>query len=804
MIILNNVNKYFNRHKKNEIHVIDNITLKLEDTGLIALLGPSGSGKTTILNAIGGLDKIRSGQIYIDNKKISSKCTYKVDKIRNLNIGYIFQDYKLIDNLTVYENVALVLTMIGIKDKEEIKKRVEYVLDKVGMLRYRKRPAGMLSGGERQRVAIARAIVKDPDIILADEPTGNLDSKNSLEIMKIIKSISNDRLVILVTHEESLARFYASRIIELKDGKIVNDFKNNTKEELDYEIDNRFYLKDFKNKETLTSKYADINIYSESKEKMNLEIVIKNNNIYIKSKEDRKVEVIDEHSSIELVNEHYQKIKKEDIHQYNFDFKNIINSDFKKKYSSIYNIVTLMINGFKNVFHFSILKKLLLIGFFISAMFIMYCSSTISALFDIKEEDFISYDKNYLLVDLKKVKVDDYLSYETKEDINYILPGDSIINFSLKINDYYQTSHAQNTISGSLADVDMIKEKDLLYGRMPENDYEVIVDKLIIKKIFEKDNMLKMLGVTEVESLLDRTMNIQNMKDFKIVGISDTSNPSIYVSKNLFFDIIYNSVDSEDSLEKQIMNYSLFQDKIVLKKGRMPENDYETIVNISNKEEMPLNKEISTKVNDKKLKVVGYYDSKYNYNYYFTNLNTVKYSLIIEKEGITIYSKDKNKTIAEFRNLNLNIKDSYQYSKDKYKNERKENVKSTIIASFIVLAISLIEIFFMIRASFLSRIKEIGIYRAIGVKKKDIYSIFFGEIFAITTLSSIPGVLFMAYVLNTLSQMKVLKGMFLVNSNIILITIIFIFLFNLIIGLFPVFNVLRKRPAQILARHDLE
>ena len=117
--------------------------------------------------------------------------------------------------MSVYDNVAIVLRMLGIKNKKEIEDRVLYVLDKVGMLRYKNRPASMLSGGERQRVAIARAIVKDPDIILADEPTGNLDSKNSLEIMKIIKSISEDRLVILVTHEVNLAKFYADRILLL-------------------------------------------------------------------------------------------------------------------------------------------------------------------------------------------------------------------------------------------------------------------------------------------------------------------------------------------------------------------------------------------------------------------------------------------------------------------------------------------------------------------------------------------------------------------------------------------------------------
>ena len=124
MIKIEKLNKYYNRHKKNQIHVINNTSLELPDTGLIALLGPSGCGKTTLLNAIGGLDKVNSGKIYLNNKKITTKCTYKKDKLRNLHIGYIFQDYKLVDDKSVYDNVAMVLRMIGIKDKKEVKKRV--------------------------------------------------------------------------------------------------------------------------------------------------------------------------------------------------------------------------------------------------------------------------------------------------------------------------------------------------------------------------------------------------------------------------------------------------------------------------------------------------------------------------------------------------------------------------------------------------------------------------------------------------------------------------------------------------------
>lgn len=128
MITINNINKYFNRRKKNEIHVINNTSLEFDNIGLVALLGPSGSGKTTLLNVIGGLDKVNSGNIFINGKKITRFSTSKIDEIRNLNIGYIFQNYNLIDDLSVFDNVAITLKMIGIKDSEEIKNRVNYVL----------------------------------------------------------------------------------------------------------------------------------------------------------------------------------------------------------------------------------------------------------------------------------------------------------------------------------------------------------------------------------------------------------------------------------------------------------------------------------------------------------------------------------------------------------------------------------------------------------------------------------------------------------------------------------------------------
>lgn len=248
MIKIDRINKYFFHGKPNQIHVIDNTSMELPDKGIVCFLGPSGCGKTTLLNAIGGLDKVNSGRIFVDGEQITGRSSDKIDAIRNAKIGYIFQNFYLLDDKTVFENVAIALRMIGMDDEDLISKRVRYCLDEVGIDQYRNKLANSLSGGQRQRVAIARAIVKNPSIIIADEPTGNLDSANTLEIMNIIRAISENRLVILVTHEQKIAEFYADHVAEISDGKIVKAYDNDASRFLDYQLENKIYLKDIDRK----------------------------------------------------------------------------------------------------------------------------------------------------------------------------------------------------------------------------------------------------------------------------------------------------------------------------------------------------------------------------------------------------------------------------------------------------------------------------------------------------------------------------------------------------------------------------
>ena len=214
---------------------LDNVSVNFRKSEFAAILGPSGSGKTTFLNIIGGLDKYTSGDLIINEMSTKKYKDADWDSYRNHRIGFVFQSYNLINHQTILSNVMLALTLSGISKKEGIEK-AKNALKMVGLYDHMMKRPNQLSGGQMQRVAIARALVNDPDILLADEPTGALDSVTSVQIMKILKEVSKDKLVIMVTHNPELAKEYASRIITIKDGKIESDSnpydgKVNTKED---------------------------------------------------------------------------------------------------------------------------------------------------------------------------------------------------------------------------------------------------------------------------------------------------------------------------------------------------------------------------------------------------------------------------------------------------------------------------------------------------------------------------------------------------------------------------------------------
>jgi putative ABC transport system ATP-binding protein len=209
-----------------QIYALRDVSLKIFKNEYVALMGPSGSGKSTLMNVLGCLDTPSSGEYILNNLSVAQMSDNELAEVRNKEIGFVFQTFNLLPRQTALENVMLPLVYAGIP-KTERRQKAEYALEQVGLKDRMTHRPNELSGGQRQRVAVARALVNDPAIILADEPTGNLDSKTSVEIMGLFETIHRaGNTIIVVTHEEDIAK-YAHRIVRLKDGLVENDMMNN-------------------------------------------------------------------------------------------------------------------------------------------------------------------------------------------------------------------------------------------------------------------------------------------------------------------------------------------------------------------------------------------------------------------------------------------------------------------------------------------------------------------------------------------------------------------------------------------------
>ena len=222
LLELKNITKVYGGEEV--VEALKGINMEFRKSEFVSILGPSGCGKTTLLNIIGGLDRYTDGDLIINGKSTKEFKNKDWDAYRNYSVGFVFQSYNLIAHQTVLSNVELALTISGVSKKERREKAIK-ALDEVGLRSQIHKKPNQLSGGQMQRVAIARALVNDPDIILADEPTGALDSKTSVQIMETLKRISKDKLIIMVTHNGELAEKYSTRVVKILDGQIVDDSK---------------------------------------------------------------------------------------------------------------------------------------------------------------------------------------------------------------------------------------------------------------------------------------------------------------------------------------------------------------------------------------------------------------------------------------------------------------------------------------------------------------------------------------------------------------------------------------------------
>ena len=531
MIKITNLNKYYNKGKVNELHVINETSLELPDKGLISFLGPSGSGKTTLLNVIGGLDRAQ-GTIVYDEIVVKNYEVGKIDRFRKDNIGYIFQNYNLLPNLTVYENLVTALELMGVVEKTEVSKRIEYTLKAVGMYKYRKKLAYALSGGQQQRVAIARALLKNAKIIIADEPTGNLDSENTVEVMNILKKISKTTLVLLVTHDIGIAKFYSDKIIEVKDGVVLKEYENIDRPTVLEGSNNNIYLKDLCCEES-NSSFGSFKLYHNEGESanINIEVVVRNGNYYIKT--DKPIKLV-EASNLHLINAHQTTVKREEIDESSYD-----TSWFVTEKRGVKQFLATVLRTFKE--GLSSLRKLSKKAKLINLSFVfmgMLAALGVVCLINFSYVDttsFIYADNHYQFTTSDHTFQQDPMinlikNYQSGnfENLSLYQPETDLIlrhrlTFQKGINVKIKTM---------VGHYDTVKEKQIIYGNVPVSDKEVVVDMAMANKIANQFG-----NRATVDKTLGKEVTLSNGSgslEVTIVGVIEGSQNAVFGNERFY------------------------------------------------------------------------------------------------------------------------------------------------------------------------------------------------------------------------------------------------------------------------------
>jgi len=807
MIKVNHLHKYFNRFKKNEIHVLNDINLEFPEKGLVVLLGPSGSGKTTLLNVLGGLDKVQSGTIDFDHTQIEGYDAGTWEKIRNEAVGYIFQNYNLLPELSVFDNIAFVLKMIGIHDHDIIEKRVNYILNAVNMYPFRKKRALQLSGGQQQRVAIARALVKNPRIIIADEPTGNLDSKNTLEIMNIIKQISKEKLVVLVTHEKEIANFYGDRIIELKDGQIINDIDNLADHEHQFQNEDIIYLKDLNQLANHTDNTFDLSIFKDSSEEeqpISVRLIVKNKTLYLDVQSPyKKVKLIDKNAGVVVKDEHFIKKTREELFETTFDLSLLDNKDVKRQPKLLVSIKQIIWMALVKISRTSKKGKIMLFSFFFAGIVIAFTISFLASVVVIEPDQYIELGKDYVFVTKGPISQITYNHLETygEDDNRFFInryAAGMYLRFKRSHNDY-----AMFDVSPNIDINDQIKSSMIVRGHMPDSPYDILISKALADSIV-KSSTGQNMGIWSYSHLL-REKLVYGDIELNISGIVDKEQTVVYLDRYMasyIYDLIRGS-----SPTLNITGYELFEDDIEIVSGTLPTLG-QTLIS-----EDYYNANFSTNIapfpktlSGVPYPVSGIYRSEKVLPRYLTTYETNERAKFADTYEFYVRTDDKKAFIEYVENQFSFVQatDLYQAAYKRMQAEREVVLYSSLGTAGFIIGFAMLGFYFIIRSSLISRIYEISVYRALGVRKNEIFRSFIVEIIVLTTLST-----FVGYILASIAIGRLQDGLlgqlslFKITPLTFLVGIIIMYGINILAGLFPVYMLLRKTPAQILSQYDI-
>lgn len=551
MIRVSHLNKTYDRRRAGENHVLHDVSFTLPDTGFVCILGPSGCGKTSLLNAIGGLDSFDNGTVTAGEVCVDRSGTALYEAERNRSFGYIFQNYYLLQEHTVAYNVYLGLHSLALTHREKLR-RVRQALKAVEMERYIRRSVGELSGGQQQRVAIARALARKPRVIFADEPTGNLDESNTLNICSLLRRISKTSLVVMVTHEERIAQFFADRIIHLREGRIWQDSDSWQRQALDAGSTKAIYTGD--HPETcVDGDSLQLRLFrEEGAPPVRMRVVALKDRIVIKLDDDRAVSCGTSQDPPALIEGKRPVVTLEEVERCEPGQEQLFQPEDNVSTAPGKGIT--LRDMLREARHMRSSGKLRAVGtkLFLVVLTVLLAISAadIITVLRIDPEDFVTTHSQALQVELDRGPkagsstvglqslAREFKAEMAKTDIAYTYIPSVTYDATVSGSPILQADAIGVTLRDfSYVPMSCLDSGTLILGRMPESADEVVVDRWVLDAVLTQEGIAQN-GITGIDYFLDKQIRYSVLNASPtIVGICDSGEPAVYISDEMLASI---------------------------------------------------------------------------------------------------------------------------------------------------------------------------------------------------------------------------------------------------------------------------
>ena len=841
MIRVEHLNKSYERGRAGDRRVLKDITFSLPDTGFVCILGPSGCGKTSLLNALGGLDRFDSGTITAGDTTVSRYGTAAYEDKRNRNFGYIFQNYYLLEGHTVAYNVYLGLHSLELSHRQKLA-RVRAALQAVEMERYLHRRVGDLSGGQQQRVAIARALARRPRVIFADEPTGNLDEANTMNICTLLRKVSRDSLVIMVTHEERIANFFADRIIRLDQGELVSDSESWERHSLEMGSDKEIYAGDLEETNAQCGEVTLRLLRTEDAPPVALTVIAARDRVILKISDQRAVALSALEEKPRILEGKRPVLTLEAVEVGTAASLEIFDQppDVQCPAGKGLN-VAMMARESVHLLRGKGLRQVGLRVFLVllAVLTLLTCGDyyTVSK---VDPQDFIISDSHMLIVRIEQgprytpdedLYYDSYLRQLGREYVDHIAQAptdfDFIPLFSVRAQYdfawFTQMSNVKQNVPGfSYVMVDRLEEGRLICGRMPLSSEEIVVDRILIDAILERGGILSNM-VEDYSTFLGERFDYGAKRYHPvIVGISDTGERAVYATGSSLYALSVGGVTAVTVSELQARYPGQYDALEVYSRVTGTTRtfyldqmqDGECVVNISQAGEVwkhslerpygysPNQKTVKAYLEEQTLSAKIIVTDAAMEQMIRNSYNQEIHIWCADKAAMRAYLEEKTPAEEDGRMV-VKISDPYAEKYAQYRAAATLRADARTIVTLSVVVLSMVMLYLLCRSRVNERLGLVAVYRLLGIPGRKLYAIFLLEsgIAALTTL--VPTVVL------TWAGIALAAGIPELNTALELPLPLAaaagaaIVCYYLLVSVLPLGRLLRCSPASLAAKYDL-